>query len=103
VSDSCRVLNGGLKYLIFTATESDWTLLHSTLIGFLTFKHFFVRLTGDIRWPAWTPFDVAIGPLAQSFPILSLRTNKADVVVGVKKEVAEHLDQSDPKWRVDGR
>ena len=86
--------------MIFPATESDWTLLHSTLIGF---QHFFVRLTGDIRWPAWTPFDVAIGPLAQSFPILSLRTNKADVVVAVEKEVAEHLDQNDPKWRVDGR
>lgn len=78
------------------------------------------RLTGDIKWPAWTPFEEAIGnrflevndfilrrlmigPLAGSFPILSLRTNKADVVVGVSKEVAEKLDASGEKWRVDGR
>ncbi|KAF8961610.1 hypothetical protein BDZ97DRAFT_1664024 [Flammula alnicola] len=62
-----------------------------------------IRLTGDVRWPAWTPFAEAIGPLAGSFPILSLRTNKADVVVGVAKDVAERLDQSNEKWRVDGR
>jgi hypothetical protein len=43
------------------------------------------------------------GPLAGSFPLLSLRTNKADVVVGVNKELAEQLDNSGEKWRVDGR
>ncbi|TFK37640.1 hypothetical protein BDQ12DRAFT_685038 [Crucibulum laeve] len=61
------------------------------------------KLTGDVRWPAWTPFESALGSLAGSFPILSLRTNKADVVVGVPKEVAERLDHSGEKWRVDGR
>jgi len=61
------------------------------------------RLTGDIRWPAWTPFETAIGPLAGSFPLLSLRTNKADVVVGVPKEIAQELDHSGEKWRVNGR
>lgn len=35
--------------------------------------------------------------------MLSLRTNKADVVVGIKKELAEQLDNSGEKWRVDGR
>jgi len=35
--------------------------------------------------------------------MLSLRTNKADVVVGVEQEVAERLDNSGEKWRVDGR
>ena len=35
--------------------------------------------------------------------MLSLRTNKADVVVGVNKEVAEKLDESGEKWRVEGR
>ncbi|KAG6841398.1 hypothetical protein C0991_011562 [Blastosporella zonata] len=44
-----------------------------------------------------------LGPLAGSFPLLSLRTNKADVVVGVDKETAERLDASSEKWRVDGR
>jgi len=43
------------------------------------------------------------GPLAGSFPLLSLRTNKATVVVGVDKEVAEELDKSGEKWRSDGR
>ncbi|KAJ7482308.1 DUF89 domain-containing protein [Mycena galericulata] len=61
------------------------------------------KLTGDVKWPAWTPFSAALGPLAGSFPLLSLRTNKADVVVGVDREVAERLDSSGSQWRVDGR
>ena len=62
------------------------------------------RLTGDIQWPASTPFEKAIGPLAGSFPILSLRTNKADVVVGVDQDVADRLDvEENRKWRYDGR
>ncbi|KAF7326870.1 DUF89 domain-containing protein [Mycena venus] len=61
------------------------------------------KLTGDVQWPAWTSLSTAFGPLAGSFPILSLRTNKADVVVGVEREVAEKLDASGSKWRVDGR
>ncbi|KIM37931.1 hypothetical protein M413DRAFT_448192 [Hebeloma cylindrosporum] len=61
------------------------------------------KLTGDVRWPAWTSFEEAIGPLAGKFPLLSLRTNKADVVVGVDKDVAEKLDASGEKWRVEGR
>jgi hypothetical protein len=43
------------------------------------------------------------GPLAGSFSLLSLRTCKADVVVGIDQEVADHLDQSGEKWRVNGR
>ena len=38
-----------------------------------------------------------------SFPILSLRTNKADVVVGVPQEIADKLDASGEKWKVNGR
>lgn len=48
-----------------------------------------------------------IGPLSGSFPILSLRTNKADVVVGVDQEVADRLDaskvESERRWRVNGK
>ncbi|TFK47253.1 DUF89 domain-containing protein [Heliocybe sulcata] len=62
-----------------------------------------LKLTGDIRWPAHTSFEEAIGPLVGSFPILSLRTNKADVVVGVDEEVARRLDESGEKWRVNGK
>ncbi|KAJ6542625.1 hypothetical protein B0H19DRAFT_1171131 [Mycena capillaripes] len=66
--------------------------------------NFAIPLTGDVKWPAWTAFSTALGPLAGSFPLLSLRTNKADVVVGVEREVAERLDSEGPaKWRVDGR
>ena len=43
------------------------------------------------------------GPLSGSFPILSLRTNKADVIVAVDKDVAEKLDQSGEKWRYNGK
>ena len=61
------------------------------------------KLTGDIRWPAWKPINEALGPLAGAFPLLSLRTTKADVAVGVPKEVAERLDAAEESWRVDGR
>ncbi|KAI0289666.1 DUF89 domain-containing protein [Russula brevipes] len=61
------------------------------------------KLTGDIRWPVDTSFETAVGPLAGSFPLLSLRTSKADVVVGIPRSVAEALDAQDEKWRVNGR
>lgn len=44
-----------------------------------------------------------IGPFGGSFPILSLRTNKADVVVNVPQEVADKLDAAGEKWRVNGK
>ena len=73
-----------------------------------------------MQWPPSTPFETAIGiiifcvnvditsysatgPLAGSFPILSLRTNKADVIVAVEKDVAEKLDKSGEKWRYNGK
>lgn len=43
------------------------------------------------------------GPLAGSFPILSLRTNKADVVVAVDKDLADRLDKSGERWRYSGK
>ena len=61
------------------------------------------RLTGDVRWPAYTPFEEAVGPLAGAFPILSLRTSKADVVVGVDQTRADELDRSGEKWRYNGK
>ncbi|KAJ1300582.1 hypothetical protein OPQ81_002236 [Rhizoctonia solani] len=63
------------------------------------------KLTGDIKWPNSTPWEEAIGPLAGRFPLLSLRTCKADVVVGLEPGVAERLD-ADPKekgWRASGK
>ncbi|THU93833.1 DUF89 domain-containing protein [Dendrothele bispora CBS 962.96] len=61
------------------------------------------KLTGDIQWPAWTPFTEALGPLAGSFPLLSLRTNKADVAVGLDKEKVRETEERDAKWRVNGK
>jgi damage-control phosphatase, subfamily III len=80
-------------------------------------------LTGDIKWPVSTSFDTAVGeisivlsnymfytnlwvtkgPLAGSFPLLSLRTNKADVAVGIEQAVADGLDREGEEWRVSGR
>ena len=80
------------------------TLAFSVVTASRPLTHLLDRLTGDIQWPASTPFEKAIGPLAGSFPILSLRTNKADVVVGVDQSVADRLDEKDNrKWRYDGR
>jgi damage-control phosphatase, subfamily III len=44
-----------------------------------------------------------VGPLAGSFPLLSLRTNKADVAVGLDSEVLEAIEKKDDKWRVNGK
>ncbi|KAG8952353.1 hypothetical protein FRC04_004781 [Tulasnella sp. 424] len=63
------------------------------------------KLTGDVQWPAGTTFEEAMGPLAGKLPILSLRTNKADVIAGLPKELVEKMD-SDPEtsgWRTNGR
>ncbi|KAK0478781.1 DUF89 domain-containing protein [Armillaria novae-zelandiae] len=84
--------------------EPLWTELHlnSSLVIFKEADHT-CRLTGDISWPTSTPFRLAIGPLAGSFPLLSLRTSKADVVAGVSDEVVAQLDKTDKHWRVNGR
>ncbi|KAG8771112.1 hypothetical protein FRC12_003856 [Ceratobasidium sp. 428] len=63
------------------------------------------KLTGDIKWPNDTPWETAIGPVAGRIPLVSLRTCKADVVVGLGPGVAEKLD-ADPKekgWRAGGK
>lgn len=50
------------------------------------------KLTGDLQWDKTTPFTTAIQALAKSnLPVLSLRTCKADVVVGLEKGVNEKL------------
>lgn len=61
------------------------------------------KLTGDIAWPVTTTFAAAVGKFGGAFPILSLRTNKADVVVDVSQEVADKLDAAGEKWRVNGK
>ncbi|KAI0651281.1 DUF89 domain-containing protein [Trametes meyenii] len=84
------------------APELHASLQESSLVifkGDLNFR----KLTGDVQWPVSTPFEEAIGPIAGSFPILSLRTNKADVIVAVDQEVADKLEKSGEKWRYNGK
>ncbi|KAG8883761.1 hypothetical protein FRB97_005935 [Tulasnella sp. 331] len=63
------------------------------------------KLVGDLRWPMSTSFGTAIGALAGKIPVLSLRTSKADVVVGLPEGVGEAMDADESKrnWKVNGR
>lgn len=61
---------------------------------------FSVRLLIHISQSTWRDIDVGAGPLAGSFPLLILRTNEADIVAGIDRQVAERLNQSGEKWRV---
>lgn len=57
------------------------------------------KLTGDRRWPRTTPWSEAIGPLAKNgITLLSLRTSKADVQVGLPRGLDEKLSQ---EWEKD--
>lgn len=57
----------------------------------------------DARWPSETPFADVLGPSKGTMNLLVLRTNKADVCVGVPKDRLATLDKEDPGWRVNGK
>ncbi|GAA5824717.1 hypothetical protein JCM5353_004420 [Sporobolomyces roseus] len=64
------------------------------------------KLTYDCHAPPSTPFDMAIGPLATepgAPPVLSLRTIKSDVVVGIPPNKAEELDEAEKGWKISGK
>ncbi|EST08325.1 protein of unknown function DUF89 [Kalmanozyma brasiliensis GHG001] len=61
------------------------------------------KLTSDATWKSDTSFKEALGPLAGTIEILALRTNKADVCVGLKPGQEAEVEKEDPKWRVDGK
>ncbi|KAK3847011.1 MAG: hypothetical protein J3R72DRAFT_519915 [Linnemannia gamsii] len=69
------------------------------------------KLVYDCKWPTTTPFTEAIGPLGQSEKndkaegvptLVSFRTCKADVVVGLAEGVEAKMDQVAPTWMVNG-
>ncbi|CAG8460907.1 7014_t:CDS:2 [Dentiscutata heterogama] len=63
------------------------------------------KLVYDCKWETVTPFKEAIGPLANSknaLPLLSLRTGKSDVFVGLDEEVEERLGP-DKSWMYSGK
>jgi hypothetical protein len=59
------------------------------------------RVVGDAPWPPETPMADASAYVP--CPALCLRTMKSDSVVGLPPGLAERLDASDPRWRIDGR
>ncbi|GAA5988957.1 hypothetical protein JCM11641_001254 [Rhodosporidiobolus odoratus] len=61
------------------------------------------KLVSDAWWPTTTPFEEALGPLRGHFPLLSLRTCKADTVCGLAEGVEERVQKEDEKWRVNGK
>ncbi|WFD44518.1 hypothetical protein MPSI1_003186 [Malassezia psittaci] len=60
------------------------------------------KLTQDAEWPSDTPFTTALGDLAGKFPLLALRTCKAEVCVGLRPGQAESLNERDAEWRTNG-
>ena len=59
------------------------------------------RLVGDVHWPPTTPFEHATAYFPA--PLVSLRTMKAELIVGLSPGHAERLHEQDPEWMVDGR
>ncbi|KAF8335911.1 DUF89 domain-containing protein [Cantharellus anzutake] len=93
----------------WTLPNSFWSLPSQEILctslkgsGLVIFKGD-LKLTADVKWPPTTSFSDAIGPVRGLFPILSLRTCKAEVVVGLEEGVAERLSATEPGWRVTGK
>ena len=61
------------------------------------------KLTFDGDWPHDTPFEDALGPLKGKINLVTLRTCKADVCVGLAKGQADQVAAQDPKWQTDGK
>jgi hypothetical protein len=59
------------------------------------------RVVGDALWPPEATFAQAAS--YAPFPMLCLRTMKSDSVVGLPRGVAERLDATEPRWRIDAR
>jgi len=59
------------------------------------------KLVGDINWDPTTPFKEALRGFLPA-PLVSLRTCKADTVVGLKPGLGEEMNAKDPNWLTTG-
>lgn len=59
------------------------------------------RLLGDAHWPSTIAFDRAIAYFP--VPLVTLRTLKAELIVGLGAGQAERLREQDADWMVNGR
>jgi hypothetical protein len=59
------------------------------------------RLVGDAVWPPQATFAQACVDIP--CPVVCLRTMKSDAVVGLRAGLAEQLDATEPRWRIDGK
>lgn len=59
------------------------------------------KLVGDRKWPHTTPFAKALWGFCPA-PLCSLRTLKADVVVGLKPGQDREAEAKDKQWMVNG-
>jgi len=60
------------------------------------------KLVGDLNWETTVTFKTALQGFLPS-PILSLRTAKADVMVGLEAGQAEMVTKEDKQWMVNGQ
>lgn len=98
----------GLSYWLLKTEAPDLfeDLKQSDLVifkGDLNFR----KLVYDCDWPVTTPFRTAIGVhMAEEFTnVVSLRTNKADTIVGLKEGVKEEIEKhaTPLEWRCSGK
>lgn len=60
------------------------------------------KLVGDMNWPHTEKFTVALRGFEPA-PLVTLRTIKADVVVGLQPGHAEKVAQNDSDWLLTGK
>ena len=60
------------------------------------------KVVYDACWPVTTPFEDAIGPLKGQLKMAFLRTVKSETCVGLSPEMQSHVNNTDPKWMVNG-
>lgn len=58
------------------------------------------RLLGDCQWLFTTPFDDIVCYFPA--PMVSLRTLKAEIIVGLQENQVEELNRRDPQWLING-